>query len=150
MADKLRVFLCHAVENKPVVNNLFEDLVASGFDPWLDTEALLPGMDWVLEIKKAMRVSDAVMVCMSTVSISKEGFVQKELKIAQDIQDEKPSGTIFLIPVKLDKCETPFELKGFQWGDYPAQEGFDKLIRSLNTRAKQLGKKEGSAKKKRP
>ena len=147
MADKLKVFLCHASENKSIVNNLFDDLVDAGFAPWLDTEVLLPGMDWDLEIKKGMRASDAVIVGLSSISVTKEGYIQKELKLAQDIQDEKPRGTIFLIPLRLDECETPYDLQDIQWGDYTASDGFEKLVKGLNVRAKQTGKKEGKPKK---
>ena len=76
MPDKLKVFLCHASENKPIVKELFDDLVASGFDPWLDTEVLLPGIDWDLEIKKGMRASDAVIIGLSSVSVNKPGAAQ--------------------------------------------------------------------------
>jgi len=150
MADKLKIFLCHASENKPIVKDLFDDLVASGYEPWLDTEVLLPGMDWDLEIKKGMKSSDSVIICLSSISVSKEGYIQKELKFAQDIQDEKPRGTIFLIPLRLDPCETPYDLRDIQWGDNTSPDGFEKLVKGLNIRAKQLGKKEGKAKKKRP
>ena len=81
--DKLKVFLCHASENKPIVNDLYDDLVAAGYEPWLDTEVLLPGMDWDLEIKKGLRASDAVIVCLSSISVEKEGYIQKELRFAQ-------------------------------------------------------------------
>jgi hypothetical protein len=150
MADKLKIFLCHASENKPVVKDLFNDLVAAGYEPWLDTEVLLPGMDWDLEIKKGMRASDSVIVCLSSISVSKEGYIQKELKFAQDIQDEKPRGTIFLIPLRLDPCETPYDLRDIQWGDYTASDGFEKLVKGLNIRATQLKKKPGKAKKNDP
>jgi hypothetical protein len=150
MAEKLKVFLCHASENKPIVNGLYDDLVAAGYEPWLDTEVLLPGMDWDLEIKKGMRASDSVLVCLSSISVTKEGYVQKELKFAQDIQDEKPRGTIFLIPLRLDPCEIPYDLQDIHWGDYFADDGFEKLVRALNIRAKQLGKEAGAAKKKLP
>jgi hypothetical protein len=150
MTEKLKVFLCHASENKPIVQGLYDDLAAAGFAPWLDSEALLPGMDWDLEIKKAMRASDAVIVCLSSLSVSKEGYIQKELKFAQDIQDEKPRGTIFLIPLRLDACEVPYDLQPIQWSEYAAPDGFEKLVQALNVRAKQVGKHEGSAKKKRP
>ena len=146
MAEKLKVFLCHASENKPIVKGLYEDLVAAGYAPWLDSEVLLPGMDWDLEIKKGMRASDAVIVGLSSISVSKEGYIQKELKFAQDIQDEKPRGTIFLIPVRLEACEVPYDLQDIQWADYTSPDGFDKLARGLNVRAKQLGKKEGKVK----
>lgn len=150
MVEKLKVFLCHASENKPIVKGLYDDLVAAGYEPWLDSEVLLPGMDWDLEIKKGMRASDAVIVGLSSISVSKEGYIQKELKFAQDIQDEKPRGTIFLIPVRLEACEVPYDLQDIQWADYTSPDGFEKLVRGLNVRAKQLGKQEGKAKKKRP
>jgi len=149
MADKLKVFLCHASENKPIVNNLFDDLIAAGYEPWLDTDAILPGMNPDLEIQKALRVSDIVIVCLSSISVVKEGYVQKEIKLTRSIQDEKPDGTIFLIPLRLDKCDIPFGLKDIEWGDYTAPDGFEKLIRALNARASQLGKPLGEAKKKR-
>ena len=147
--NKLKVFLCHATENKPIVNGLFDDLVAAGFDPWLDTDDILPGQAPDIEIQKALRVCDIVIICLSSVSVAKEGYVQKEIKWAQSIQDEKPDGTIFLIPLRLDNCNIPFGLKDIQWGNYTAPDGFEKLVRSLNARAKQLGKIEGSPKKKR-
>jgi hypothetical protein len=138
--NKLKVFLCHASENKPNVKALCDRLIDAGCEPWLDSEILLPGMDWDMEIKKALRASDAVIVCLSVVSVVKEGYIQKEVKFAQDIQDEKPRGTIFLIPLRLDKCDTPFDLQDIQWGDYTAPDGFEKLIQALNIRAGQLGK----------
>ncbi|MEW6285516.1 MAG: toll/interleukin-1 receptor domain-containing protein [Chloroflexota bacterium] len=116
MADSppLKVFLCHASEDKPIVRELFERLQADGFAPWLDSEALLPGQDRDLEIQKVMRQSGAVIVCFSSVSVSKEGYVQKEIKYAQDIQKEKPEETIFFIPLQLEECEMPFSLRGIQ------------------------------------
>ena len=125
---KLKVFLCHASENKPIIQGLFDRLSNSGFAPWLDSEVLLPGMDWDMEIKKALRASDAVIVCLSKISVAKEGYVQKEIKYSQDIQDEKPRGTIFLNPLRLEKCDTPFDLQDIQWGDYTAPDGYEKLV----------------------
>jgi uncharacterized protein YfeS len=49
-------------------------------DPWLDEERLLPGQDWNLEIEKAVEASDAVIVCVSSTSVAKAGYVQKELR----------------------------------------------------------------------
>ena len=144
---KLKVFLCHASENKPIVKNLYDDLVAAGYEPWLDSEVLLPGMDWDREIKLGLEASDAVIVCVSSLLVDKEGYIQRELRLAQDFQLQKPPGTIFLIPLRLDDCKTPYELREIQWGDYSAPDGFEKLVRSLNMRAKQKGRELGDAKK---
>jgi len=36
-----------------------------GVDAWLDKKKLLPKQDWELEIRKAVREADVVMVCLS-------------------------------------------------------------------------------------
>ena len=56
------------------------------------------------EIDKALDNSDAVIVTLSTGSVSKEGYVQKELRFVLDIALEKPDGTIFILPLRLDDC----------------------------------------------
>jgi len=148
--ENLKVFLCHASENKPIVRALYEDLVAAGYEPWFDSEVLLPGMDWDREIKLGLEASDAVIVCVSSVLVDKEGYIQKELRFAQDFQSQKPPGTIFLIPLRLDDCKLPYELRDIQWGEYSTPDGFERLVRSLNKRAEKLGKQLGDSKKKRP
>lgn len=43
---KLKVFLCHASQDKPIVHQLYEKLVVEGWiEPWLDAKKLLPGQD---------------------------------------------------------------------------------------------------------
>src|SRR5438270_7379352 len=108
---RLRVFLCHSSGDKPIVRKLYQQLQSEGIDPWLDEESLLPGQNWEQEIRKAVRDSDIVLVCLSPGSISKTGFVQKEIKFALDVADEQPEGTIFLIPVRLEECNVPERLK---------------------------------------
>lgn len=141
---KLRVFLCHASEDKPVVYRLYELLVVERWvDPWLDKEKLLPGQDWDLEIEKAVEAADAVIVFLSKNSVTKEGYVQKELRKVLDVADEKPEGTIFIIPLRLDVCDIPRRLTGWQYLDYfpedLRQQSYEKLRQSLVIRANHIG-----------
>jgi len=116
---KLRVFLCHASQDKPVVRELYRRLIDEDWiDPWLDEEKLLPGQDWDLEIEKAVESADVVVVCLSSESVSKEGYIQRELRYAMDIALEKPDNTIFIVPLRLDSCELPRRLRTLQWVDY--------------------------------
>jgi hypothetical protein len=138
MTEKLKVFVCHASENETTVKELVDQLKADGFDPWFYTDKILPGMDWDLENQKAMRESDAVIVCFSKIAVEKEGYIQKEIKYAVEIQKEKPEGTIFLIPVQLDECNIPYSLRNVQWGKYFELGGYTKIVQSLNQRATQL------------
>lgn len=147
---ELLVFISHASEDNAAAKRLTKRLKDDGFDPWLDLERLLPGQDWNLEIEKAMRESGAILLCFSEESVSKESYIQREYKRAMRIQEEKPEGTIFVIPVRLDECELPFYLREIQWVDYPA--GYDKLVTALSKRAggKPVAKKPEAKKDTKP
>lgn len=136
MADTKRphVFLCHASEDKPAVRKLYERLVEDGIDAWLDEENLLPGQNWELEISNAVKKSDAVIVFLSSRSVKKAGFVQKEIKLALDVAQEKPEGTIFFIPARLDESSVPDSLREYQWVDLFDDKGYEKIKRALLTR----------------
>jgi len=134
----LRVFLCHSSNDKPLVRELYNRLSAECIDTWLDEERILPGQDWKHEITNAVRSADVVIVCLSRGSIGKEGYIQKEIKDALDVADEKPEGTIFLIPLKLEECEVPERLRRWQWVNYFDKDGYLRLMNGLRFRAKTL------------
>jgi hypothetical protein len=114
-------------------------ICADGVDPWLNEDNILPGQDWDREVKKAVGENDAVIVCLSRRSLTKEGYVRKEIKIALDVADEKPEGTIFLIPVKLEECDVPDRLRRWQWVSLFEERGYEKLLRALRAGASTLG-----------
>jgi hypothetical protein len=134
----LRIFLCHATNDKPAVRELYRRLTADGFAPWLDEEDILPGQRWQVEIPKAVRESDVVLVCLSQHSINKTGYVQKEIKFALDVADEQPDGAIFLIPLRLEACEVPDRLSHVQWVNFYDEGGYARLLRALRKRAADL------------
>jgi len=135
---QLRVFLCHSIEDKPAVRDLYGRLQADGFAPWLDEEDLLPGQDWKEEIPKAVRRSAVVIVCLSNNSITKEGYIQREIRFALDVEEEKPPGTIFIIPVRLDAVEIPERLGKWQCANLFEAGGYERLARALHRRALKL------------
>lgn len=134
-AKSLQVFLCHSSGDKPKVRELYHRLSKDGINPWLDEEDLLPGHDWQIEIPKAVRNSDVVIVCLSKASITKTGYVQKEIRQALDVADEQIEGTIFIIPLKIEECEVPKRLSRWQWVNLFEDTGYQRLLRSLRIRA---------------
>jgi len=135
----LRVFLCHASQDKPAVWKLHRYLKQHGVQPWLDQEDLLPGQDWRVEIPKAIDSSDVILVCLSKNSVNKEGYVQAEITFALDKALEKPEGTIFIVPVKFEECDIPKRLGRYQWVDLSRVDGRKRLLMGLNKRASDLG-----------
>src|SRR2546429_688592 len=95
---RLKVFLCHASEDKPAVRELYERLKDYNVDCWLDEKKILPGQNWNSEIQKAMRSSDIVIVCLTRKFTEKEGYGQTEVNLALSIALEKHNESIFLIP----------------------------------------------------
>lgn len=141
---KLRVFLCHSSQDKPIVRELYQRLNAEGWiDPWLDEERLLPGQDWGMEIENAVEVADAVIVFLSNASVTQDGYVHRELKYALDVALEKPDGVVFIIPLRLDNCQVPRRIRGWQWVDlFPKKKKFnlayEKIVIALNNRYNKL------------
>ena len=135
----LKVFLCHSSGDKPAVRDLYKRLSASGVKPWLDEVDLVAGQDWELEIRKAVRNNDVVVVCLSQSSITKTGFVQKEIRFALDAADEHPEGQIYVIPLRLEACKVPDRLSKWQWVNLFEQGGYKKLIQALRIKATDQG-----------
>jgi len=139
----LRVFLCHSSVDKPAVRELYQKLRAEPWiEPWLDEIKLLPGQEWDLEIEQAIEATDIIIVCLSNSSITKRGYVQKEIKIALDYSDLRPEGEVFIIPIRLDDCKPPKRLSKWQYADYfegQREEAFKRLISSLEKRGESLG-----------
>lgn len=136
---RLRVFLCHASGDKQFVRDLYARLMADGFDPWLDEKDLLPGQRWQEEIPAAVRKSDVVIVCLSKQSVNKEGYLQREIRYALDEAEEKPEGTIFIIPARIEEVAVPRRLSEWQWADLFNNDGYERLLAALDRREQALG-----------
>jgi len=136
--SSLSIFLCHASEDKPRVRALYRHLVADGYKPWLDEQNLLPGQNWRREITRAVKQSDIVLVCLSSNSITKTGYFQREIKEVLDVADLQPEDTIFVIPVRIEDCVVPSRLAEWQWVDLFENNGYEQLVTALRVRASTL------------
>lgn len=131
-----RVFLAHAREDKAQVRKLYHDLKALGFNPWLDEIDLIPGQIWKTEIPKAIREAEVFLACLSSRSVGKIGYIQNEFRQALAAFVERPPGSIYLIPVRLNDCEVPelaipdrgVSLRDIHWVDLWEEGGFGRLV----------------------
>ena len=141
---KLKVFLCHSSDDKPEVRELYQRLNAEGWiDPWLDEEKLYPGQDWDMAIEEAVEDAELVIAFLSHNSVSKEGYIQYELRTVLNIAKYKPAGTLFVAPIRLDNCKVPRSLKMWQFVDYFPENrknwAYHRILGSLKMRAEKLG-----------
>ncbi|MDT3673052.1 SUMF1/EgtB/PvdO family nonheme iron enzyme [Microcystis wesenbergii] len=135
----IQIFLAHASEDKPAVLALHERLKQAGYKPWLDKKDLIPGQIWRDEIPKAIKASQIFLACLSAKSANKQGYIQRELRIALDTLGEMLPGTIFFIPMRLEECEIPdlrlaevsLKLRDIHRLDYWKEDGFEQLERAI-------------------
>jgi len=103
-------------------------------NPWIDEESLLPGQNWRIAISNAIRDSRYFVALLSSNSVNKKGYGQRELKEALDILDEYPQSQVYIIPVRLDNCQvSDSRLKQIQYVDlFPDWEkGFRKILSTI-------------------
>jgi WD40 repeat protein len=80
-----------------------------------------------------------VIVCLSRQSVGKEGYLQREIREALNVAEEKPEGTIFIIPVRIEEVDVPRRLSRWQWANLFEQDGYGRLLLALNRRASAIG-----------
>lgn len=141
--QSFRVFLSYARENMDVALEIYNRLKIEGWiEPWLDTKKILPGQDWNIEIEDAIETSNAVIVLLSNVLVGKFSYIQKEIRAILSKALERPEGAIFVIPVRLDDCKIPHDLKYVQYIDYfPAENknhAYHQIIKSIKSSAEYL------------
>jgi TIR domain len=135
--QQLKVFLCYSPDDETAVQSLHHRLQADGIDPWLDEKNLLPGQNRDIEIQKAVRSSDAVIVCLSS-NTQNAGNIHKHILYALDTADKQPEDEIFIIPAKLGECHIPERLSQWQSVNLNDEVGYERLIKSLQLKFPKL------------
>lgn len=124
----------HNPPDREIALRLYEDLSTAGHNPWLDEKGLLPGEDWARRIEEEIRACKLFLALISSHSLNRRGFAQKELRMALAVLDTIPVNERFLIPVRLDECD-PRDARIRRlhrldlFPDYAA--GLTRLVRSL-------------------
>lgn len=111
-----------------------DDLLRRGATPWIDAVDLRAGENWSRSIEKALRECSHAIILLSNHSVSKRGYVQKEVARALELLQEIPPDSVFIIPVRIDDCEpNREEIKRLHWVDLFAgyEEGMRKIAKSL-------------------
>jgi len=130
--QKPKIFLSYAREDMGMAKKLYNDLKRYGLEVWLDTESLLPGDRWKDKIQEAIENSSYFIALLSSRSVNKKGFVQKELKTALEVLDLFPSSERFILPVRLDNCEVgERKLKEHHWVDLFPQDKYQNGLKKI-------------------
>ena len=121
------VFISYAREDEKIVKKLANKLNTYGIATWLDKKNLLPGDDWELKVEEAIEKADFFLIFLSRATEQKIGYKNRELKLALKQQSYRPRGKVFIVPILLDECTPPYDLREFNW----LKLSDDKELRSL-------------------
>ena len=105
MDSEKTIFISYANEDSEIAKKLYYDLKKEGFIPWIDFEDLKPGQNWKDAIADSIKKCSYFIALLSNNSISKRGYVQREVKDALKILDEMPPNKTFIIPLRIDDCK---------------------------------------------
>jgi hypothetical protein len=117
------VFLCHAHEDRPTVESIGGQLWQDGYLTWFDKKDLLPGDSWQEMIEEAIEKADFFLAFLSKNSVSKTGFVQREIKYALQQRDLRPLRQRYIIPILLEECDLPREFRTVHWARHGRRDG---------------------------
>jgi cold shock CspA family protein len=132
---RTQVFISYAKEDSEFAVKLNNDLTKAGVNTWFDKIDLIPGQNWELKIAKAIKESRYFIAILSSLSVQKKGFVQKEIRQAIRVAQEYPPHETYIIPCRIDNCEPDsLGLDEQQWTDFfPDYDvSFRELIRVFN------------------
>jgi len=148
MSKQIRLFLSYAREDSSKVEIIYQKLLEEGFLPWMDSQDLLVGEDWELGIRKAIRSADFFLFFLSSHSVNKRGFLQKELKLAFSVLDELLDNDIYFMPIRLEVCDVPEQIRRFQYLDFFKDKSWQLLLKAVQIETRRrIGKDKESQSK---
>ena len=127
MAGDLLAFLSYASEDLDRVLPIYQEVSRMGVRPWMDKKDLVGGEDWERAIERTLRRAAFVLLFLSKSAVVKRGVLRREITIALDAVKEKLPDDLYLIPLRLEQCEVPEELKRLQWIDLFVSDGLTRL-----------------------
>lgn len=129
-------FLCHASEDKDAAERIAAAMRDSGIRTWLDKENLRGGEAWDDMIRTTLGEEVDYVVVLQSANLKRKeverSYVNREIKVALDVQDEFAGPRVFLIPALLDGPENRRDaLKRFHEVDVSNGNGVVELVRAI-------------------
>lgn len=136
VADRPKVFICHASEDARRAREVHDELKRVGLDPWLDQESLRGGDRWDPLIESTIQGVDYFVVLNSHALAAKSrraSYVNKEIKVALRAEDWRLGK--FIVPVKIDDAPLLGELGDLHAVDLGKPDGMRDLVRAIKRQA---------------
>ncbi len=101
------VFISYAREDFVPATLIKNAIDRTGLVGWLDLSYLRGGVLWKEEIVRLIKKADFFVAVLSKLSVEKRSFFQHEIREALETARSVPGSRIFIVPVRLDRCQPP-------------------------------------------
>jgi hypothetical protein len=87
------------------------------------------------------RIADArvFLVCLSSRAVDRSGFFHQEMGYALEEAGRMPRGRVYIVPVRIDECEIPFDLRDRHVIDLCEHDGSADLLRAIASALDDVG-----------
>jgi len=87
---------------------------------------------------KDAKKSDIFIWLLSSNSVDRKGYFQKEMKIAMSVLDELPDDHIYFLPIRIDSCSIPEDISNIHCIDLfsDSEFGLRKIINAIEFQKK--------------
>lgn len=124
-------FISYAREDEKEVADISRRLNEFAVVTWFDKRNLMPGDDWEMRIEQAIEKADYFLLFLSRRTEEKIGFKNREIQLALKQQSYRPRGKIFVIPILLDDCAVPHDLRNLNWLRVTDDDWFESLVGTI-------------------
>lgn len=131
-APAFRVFLSHSKPNARAVAAIYRKLASEGIAAWMDEEDIQLGEQWEYAIDRALRQAQLVLVFLSKNALTRDGYLQKEIKHVVELAGKKAPGEVLVIPVMLDDCPPHELLQPYQHIRLAEKGGWERLVEQIH------------------
>jgi hypothetical protein len=131
------IFISYTRRDVAQARELYKRLKEAGYKPWMDLEDLIVGDKWELKVRETMEKAPLFISCLSNYSVNHEGRIWWEIREALEIAKTKID--IYFLPVRLDECEVPPEIKTYHYVSLYEENGFEKLLNAVHKGMRKRG-----------
>jgi len=146
-------FISYSHADKAFARRLYDALQGRGIRCWLDEKHLLPGDDIYAQVDRGIRLWDKTLLCCSEHSLKPASWVDKEIIVALEKEDElareRGDKVRVLIPLNLDgylfsddwksgyraeiRRRLAADFRGWEASHAKCEEEIEKVIRALRS-----------------
>lgn len=128
--NSVKSFLCHASEDKAIVEKIGNEIKKKGADVWFDKWEIKIGDSIVERVNEGLTKMTHLVIFLSKNSVDKP-WVKKELSSA--LMRKLNSNSIKVLPVVLEAVEIPTIISDLKYADLVTDEnsGIEQLINDL-------------------